>query len=302
MSVEEPPGRRRRAEAANAEPPAAGAGGKAPPRNRADAVAGDVGPVRAGEALRSTGDAPAAGEGTPGAVPSARTGVAAPATRPAASPPGPRAAAPPARAAPPAAPVPERAVAPAIPAAADDADTGTTQLAIGAAAGRPRRAFPTDGAGNGRGGSRRIGSAAAAALTSPVLADDDRRDAVWLAEAAALRLTAAAWIAGAIVLWARLVGYGQTPIVPSLHDPAGPWLTTMTAAVVFPVVAVGLWLLGRWGLVVWAAAIAAGGTLFALRPDLVPFGPLGLGANIVVALAVAALTLLRLLRARRDGA
>jgi thiol:disulfide interchange protein len=111
-----------------------------------------------------------------------------------------------------------------------------------------------------------------------------------------LRLAGVAWLAGAVVLWGRLVGYFGDTITPAWHDPEGPWLTTLTAAVVFPVVAVGLWLLGRWGVVLWVSAVAAEVVLLITAPRLLPFGVAAVVVNILAIAAAGALAAVKQLR------
>jgi thiol:disulfide interchange protein len=97
------------------------------------------------------------------------------------------------------------------------------------------------------------------------------------------------------------VGALGDTITPAWHDPAGPWLTTLTAAVVFPVVAVGLWLQGRWGVVVWVSAVAAEVVLLVTAAHLLPFGAPALAANVVAIAAAGAIAVVRQIREGDGG-
>jgi len=147
--------------------------------------------------------------------------------------------------------------------------------------------------------SRAAAAAHAAALDAPMVPEEAEADPFGIALGVLLRIAAIAWLAAAVWMWGRLVGYADDVIVPAWHAPGGPWLTTLTAAVVYPVVAVGLWLRGRWGIVLWAAAVAAEVSLVLLAPALLPFGVLALAGNLVALAAAAGLGIARAL-ARRD--
>lgn len=120
-----------------------------------------------------------------------------------------------------------------------------------------------------------------AAIHASVPGRHEGHDPLRLAIATVLRLASIAWLAGSVAIWARLVGYMDTTIVADWYAPQGPWLTTTTAALLMPVASIGLWLLGPWGVVVWAAATAADGALYWLAPHLMPFGPAALVGNLV---------------------
>ncbi|XWN33210.1 MAG: DUF6163 family protein [Devosia sp.] len=111
-----------------------------------------------------------------------------------------------------------------------------------------------------------------------------------------LRLAAVAWLAGAVLLWGRLVGYIETDLSPAWHDPTGPWVTTGAAAVAWPAVAVGLWLTSRWGVVLWGAALALEAAMILTDASLAPFGLAAFFVNVAVFAVVAALGGVRAVR------
>lgn len=160
---------------------------------------------------------------------------------------------------------------------------------------RPRAAGLKHGANENRrpAPSRAAAAAAAAALDAPLMPEDEEDDPLQRVIRIILRVVALVWLAASVWMWGRLIGAVDDTIDPSWHAPGGPWLTTLTAAVVYPVVAVGLWLRGRWGVVLWAAAVAAEVALMVLAPRLVPVGSIALAANLVSLAAVGGLALLR---------
>lgn len=163
-------------------------------------------------------------------------------------------------------------------------------VAFGGGANENRKAAP----------SRAAAAAAAAALDAPLVPEEEEPDPLGIALGVLLRLSSLAWLAAAIWVWGRLVGYADDTIVPDWHAPGGPWLTTLTAAVVYPVVAVGLWLRGRWGVVLWAAAVASEVALLLVAPALLPFGILALAGNLAALAVAAGLGIARALKKRND--
>jgi hypothetical protein len=130
--------------------------------------------------------------------------------------------------------------------------------------------------------------------------EEEEPDPLGLALGVLFRVVSVGWLIGAVWMWGRLVGYLDDTIDPAWHAPGGPWLTTLTAAVVYPVVAVGLWLRGRWGILLWGAAVAAEVTLLVLAPHLIPFGVLVLAANLVLLAAAGVLGAMRALSRADD--
>ncbi|MEM8855531.1 MAG: hypothetical protein AAGD34_17640 [Pseudomonadota bacterium] len=111
-----------------------------------------------------------------------------------------------------------------------------------------------------------------------------------------LRVAAVVWLAGAVLLWGRLVGYIETDLSPAWHDPTGPWVSTGAAAVAWPAVAVGLWLTARWGVVLWGAALAIEFAIILTDASLAPFGLPAFYANLAAFAVVTALGGVRAVR------
>lgn len=141
-------------------------------------------------------------------------------------------------------------------------------------------------------------SARAAMLSStsqegPLEANDWESDRLGLALALLLRGAGVVWMAAALVVWARLIGYLEADLTPAWHAPDGPWLSTIVSAVGAPIVAVGLWLVASWGAVLWVMAVATEVALTALAPDDTVFGTAGVAVNAVLLVAAGTLALVR---------
>lgn len=141
-----------------------------------------------------------------------------------------------------------------------------------------------------RRGRKRISSSRAALLSmtsqeAPLSEQQEERDLLELLEAALMRLASVAWLAAAVMIWSRLIGYGSAAPTMTWFNLGQAFVPTLVAALLMPIVSVGLWLVASWGAVIWAAAVAV--SLFATLAGLAepPFGLAGLIANIV-ALAV----------------
>ncbi|MBJ3778181.1 DUF6163 family protein [Acuticoccus mangrovi] len=146
----------------------------------------------------------------------------------------------------------------------------------------------------------RAANFSAMSLDTPLAQREERPEPLRAVTAIIMKVAGIAWLAGAIIIWGRLVGYLESSLNPGWHAADGPWLTTIVAAVAYPVVSIGLWLGGSWGVVVWAAAIGAGVALAVLNPMLLPFGPAALLSNLVVFLVVTSLGALMAWRRRAD--
>ncbi|WP_075221015.1 DUF6163 family protein [Acuticoccus yangtzensis] len=126
-----------------------------------------------------------------------------------------------------------------------------------------------------------------AAIHAAMAGHKEGRDRLGILTDLVVRVSAVAWLIGAVVVWTTLIGYQSAAIEASWHSPSGPWISTSVAAVVMPVISVGLWLAGSWGVVLWGSAVLAALVFTIIAPGSVPFGPVALAANIV-ALALAA--------------
>lgn len=98
-----------------------------------------------------------------------------------------------------------------------------------------------------------------------------------------LRLVAMSCFWFGLNYWALLIGFsfegsGRFDLLPL------PWRVAATAlAVVYPVAALGLWLLVSWGPVLWVVAAAAEATMFGLYPQIFGSKPLLLMLHATVA-------------------
>ncbi|MEM6761365.1 MAG: DUF6163 family protein, partial [Pseudomonadota bacterium] len=124
------------------------------------------------------------------------------------------------------------------------------------------------------------------------------RDILRIAQAVVMRLMALAWLVGTVVVWGRLVGYLEGSLTLAWHAAEGPWLVALAAAILGPVVTVGLWLGSSWGLVIWASALLGGLAVLVLAPAALPFGTLSLAANTAAFLIAGGLGALRAWRDR----
>lgn len=70
----------------------------------------------------------------------------------------------------------------------------------------------------------------------------------------AMRAVALVWLAAAVLVWARLLGLADGgasfTALPALQKGA-----LVVFAVVYPVAAIGLWLVTSWGIVVWLMSV-----------------------------------------------
>jgi hypothetical protein len=71
-----------------------------------------------------------------------------------------------------------------------------------------------------------------------------------------LRMVAAACLYYAFVIWSDLIGYGSGGALRIDRLDTDQQAAVATLAVLYPVAAVGLWLRGSWGPVVWTLAAA----------------------------------------------
>ncbi|WP_428428202.1 DUF6163 family protein [Pararhizobium sp.] len=98
-----------------------------------------------------------------------------------------------------------------------------------------------------------------------------------------LRLVAVSCFWFGLNYWAMLIGFsfgggGRFDLLPV------PWRVAATAlAVVYPVAALGLWLLVSWGPVIWVAAAGAEIVMFAVYPQIFGQKPLLVSLHAAVA-------------------
>ena len=111
-------------------------------------------------------------------------------------------------------------------------------------------------------------------------------------EAVVLRLLGLVWLVAAVLVWAELVGAVPTPAGAAFADAPLVWqLRTAAFAIVYPVAAVGLWMLSAWGIVVFVASIV-GQVAFQVATSY-RFGvdPLMIAANLACLVGWAALAI-----------
>ena len=136
-----------------------------------------------------------------------------------------------------------------------------------------------------RRGRKRISSSRAALLSmtsqeAPLAEQHEERDLLELCEVALMRLASIAWLAAAVLIWGRLIGYGGAAPTMSWHSLGQAFVPTLVAAIVMPIVSVGLWLVASWGAVIWAAAVLVSFVAALLGIVEPPFGVAGLLANL----------------------
>lgn len=105
-----------------------------------------------------------------------------------------------------------------------------------------------------------------------------------------------------IVYWVRLLGVydgalWRVDLMPLHWQVAG-----IALSVVFPIAAVGLWLLAPWGPVIWFLGAAGEGIMYGALPELFGHRPVILLVHVLVALAYAAFRLAIYWRRRRANA
>ncbi|UOM33785.1 hypothetical protein [Acuticoccus sp. I52.16.1] len=119
-----------------------------------------------------------------------------------------------------------------------------------------------------------------AAIHAAMAGHQEGHDPVRLAIDVVVKIASVVWLAGAVIVWIRLLGYSEDALVASWHEPGGPWISTAIAAVTMPVISVGLWLSASWGVVLWSSAVLAAIISTIVNPQAVPFGMLALVANV----------------------
>jgi len=257
-------------------------------RQRLTALRGKMSPPDPRKLLRKTGATPAGSSGT--TLPARLTnGETAP-------PPGTAAAASSAATRPlPASRAPAIASAsPPAPARALPAPGGTAT----AAAGTPMLKRPLLRRGRKRMSSSRAALLSMTSQEAPLAEKPEERDLFELIEAGVMRIASLAWLAAAILIWGRLIGYGDGAPTMAWHSLGIHFVPTLVEALVAPIVSVGLWLVSSWGAVVWAAAVLVTLALAVAGILDPPFGILALVGNILALLLVGTLAGIRAWRDR----
>ncbi|MEM9222823.1 MAG: hypothetical protein AAGB11_10515 [Pseudomonadota bacterium] len=124
---------------------------------------------------------------------------------------------------------------------------------------------------------------------APLAEQSEERDVLLTVEHGVMRLASIAWLAAAVLIWGRIVGFVPTDLALSWHQLDGPWLPMITAAIVAPTVAVGLWLTASWGAVIWATVVLLGITVTTLNIANAPLGPEWIWSNFMAVLVVGGL-------------
>ena len=139
---------------------------------------------------------------------------------------------------------------------------------------------------------------------APLASADAPADRLWLAIVVVTRLVALGWLAGSVLLWGRLIGYGDGggDLALMWHTPEPRIFAALVAAIAYPIVSVGLWLLAAWGGVLWVATVAAATGARLLADLSVTFGETGFAANLAAMALLAALIGLRFRRDRAEEA
>lgn len=118
-----------------------------------------------------------------------------------------------------------------------------------------------------------------------------RRSLTELAFMIFLRIVAVSCLWFGLQYWAMLVGYSHGGLgrfdLLSL-----PWrVAASSLAVIFPVAALGLWLAGSWGPVIWMLAAGGQVLMFGIWPQVYGHNPLAIVMHTIVALVFIAFRL-----------
>lgn len=140
--------------------------------------------------------------------------------------------------------------------------------------------------------------------TAPMEDHEEEPDPLWTIIAGLARITAVALIALTLVVWGRAMGAIPSSLTLDWAAPQGPWLLTLLAAVFFPVSAVGLWLLARWGAVVLLASVGLAAVNVGTEVGILPHATLVvilLAALSVVLAVLVTIRTIRELKAEQEG-
>ncbi|MEM0906416.1 MAG: hypothetical protein AAGJ94_03565 [Pseudomonadota bacterium] len=139
---------------------------------------------------------------------------------------------------------------------------------------------------------------------APLEEQHDEPDLLSSIIAVAMRVVGFIWLAASVAIWMRLVGASglggpeSAALAPSWYDLSAALVPMLVAAIVAPIVSVGLWLVTSWGGVVWGAAVV--GTLIAMMaaPGAIPMAGMVFAANLLAMVVIGALVGLRAWRDR----
>jgi Family of unknown function (DUF6163) len=113
------------------------------------------------------------------------------------------------------------------------------------------------------------------------------------------RIIAAYCLAFGLLYWVRLIGIYDGPLWRFDLMPAHWQFAAASLAVLFPVAAIGMWMMVSWGPVIWAAAAAGEFIMHLGFPHLFGERMLTLAAHLLVALLFTAFWLAMRLQKRR---
>lgn len=174
---------------------------------------------------------------------------------------------------------------PALPAPAGGSGPSAPLISGSGSFGGAARKRPILRTGRARMSSSRAALLSMTSQEAPLSEKPEERDVLEIVEAVLMRVIGLLWLAGAVLVWSRLIGYGEGAPAMYWYDLGHAFVPTLVAALLAPIVGVGLWLVSRWGGVVWAAAVFLGLYAMLAGHATPPFDGVPLVANLV-ALAV----------------
>ena len=87
-----------------------------------------------------------------------------------------------------------------------------------------------------------------------------------------------------VMYWVRLIGFYDGPLWRFDLMPVHWQFASASLSVLFPVAAIGLWMMVSWGPVIWFVAASAEAVMFYVFPELFGANNLTLTAHLLVAL------------------
>ncbi len=113
------------------------------------------------------------------------------------------------------------------------------------------------------------------------------------------RIVAAYSLVYGILYWVRLIGIYEGELWRFDLMPLHWQLASASLAVLFPVAAIGLWMMVSWGPVIWIAAAAGEAAMYAGFPQLFGSRPLTVASHTAVLLVFAGFAIARQIERRR---